>query len=152
MLPNVKINETEAILDLFAPISQGAATVNTPNWIYVGNLHALQARILTGVMSAGSTVAVTVNQATSSGGAGSKAISGKTLNLSQAGGNSGQANTIDFRPQDLDTNNGYCYVQISAVVATAASLLAMELLGFARYEPVNASGASLNSAAVGTQV
>jgi hypothetical protein len=152
MLPNVKINELMASLDYFAPVSQGIATVTTPSWIYVGNLQALQAKIMTGVMSATSTVTVNVQQATSSGGAGAKNITGKTLSLTQAGGNSGQINTIDFRPQDLDTNNGFCYVQINAVVAAAASLLAMELLGEARFEAVNAAGASLNAAAVGTQV
>lgn len=152
---NAKLNELLAILDYLAPVSQAAGTVTTPNWIYVGNLaDQLQAEIDVGVMGASATVNAQVNQATSSGGAGSKIITGKSLTqLTQTPtNNSGTVNTIDFRCQDLDTNNGFCYVQISITVATAAVLLAATLRGSGRFEPVNASGASLNSAAVLQQV
>lgn len=152
---NAKINELLAILDYLAPVSQGAGTVTTPNWIYVGNeADQFQAEIDVGVMGAAATISAQVNQATSSGGAGSKIITGKSLTqLTQTPtNNSGTVNTIDFRGQDLDTNNGYAWVQISITVATAACLIAAALRGSGRFEAVNAAGASLNSAAVLQQV
>jgi hypothetical protein len=151
---NAKLNEILAILDFLAPASQAAGTVTTPNWIYVGNgADQFQYELDVGVMSASSTVNASINQATSSGGAGSKAITGKAIaQLTQAGGNSGTISTIDFRGQDLDTNNGFCYVQLSIVVATAASILAATLRGSGRFEAVNAAIAGINSAAVLQQV
>lgn len=152
---NAKLNELLAILDYLAPVSQAAGTVTTPNWIFVGDIaDQLQYELDVGVMGASATINAQVYQATSSGGAGSKVITGKALTaLTQTPtNNSGTVNTIDFKCQDLDTNNGFCYVQLSIVVATAACLIAATLRGSGRFEAVNASGASLNSAAVLQQV
>jgi hypothetical protein len=152
---NAKLNELLALLDYLAPVSQAAGTVTTPNWIYVGNLaDQLQGEIQVGVMGAGATITMQVMQATSNAGAGAKAVTGKAITqLTQTPtNNSGTISTIDFRCQDLDTNNGFDYVQLSIVVATAACLLSAELRGSGRYEAVNAAGASLNSAAVLQQV
>lgn len=151
---NAKLNELLAIVDFFAPISQAAATVTT-NWVYVGNLgDQLQYELDVGVMGASATIAASVQQATSSGGANAKAVTGKAIaGLTQTPtNNSGTISTIDFRCQDLDTNNGFDYVQLSITVGTAACLIAATLRASGRFEAVNASGASLNSAAVLQQV
>ena len=152
---NAKLNELLAILDYLAPASQAAGTVTTPNWIFVGNLaDQFQYQIDVGVMSASSTIAAQVMQATSNAGAGAKVVTGKALvGLTQTPtNNSATISTIDFRGQDLDTNNGFDYVQLSIVVATAASFLGARLLASGRFEPVAYAGASLNSAAVLQQV
>jgi hypothetical protein len=156
MFPNnAKLNELLAIIDYLAPVSQGAGTVTTPNWIYVGNYaDQFQAELDVGVMGASATIAMQVNQATSNAGAGSKIVTGKSITgLTQTPtNNSGTISTIDFKGQDLDTNNGFAYVQISITVGTAACLIAAALRGSGRFEAANAPGASLNSAAVLQQV
>lgn len=152
---NAKINEIVAILDFLAPVSQAAGTVTTPNWVYVANLaDQLQYEIDVGVMGASATITAQVNQATSSGGAGSKAITGKAIaTLTQTPtNNSGTISTIDFRCQDLDTNNGFAFVQLSITVATAACLIAATLRAFGRFEPVNQAVSGLNAAAVLQQI
>jgi hypothetical protein len=143
MLPNTKLSEQVSVLDVFAPVSQAAATVNTPNWIYVGNLQQLQALIHAGVLGASATLDAKVRQAQDSSGTGAKDITGKAITqLTQAGSGSGKLATIDFRPQDLDTNNGFCYVQISMTVGVAASLISAELVGSARFEAATAYDAA----------
>lgn len=151
---NAKINELIALLDYLAPVSQNAGTYNTPNWIYVGNLgDQLQALFVVGAMAGSSTLNGSIQQATSSGGANAKAVTGKSLTqVQQAASGANTINTIDFRCQDLDTNNGFDYVQVQAIVGTAACMVGIVLLATGRYEAVNASGASLNAAAVLQQV
>ena len=145
MLTNQKLSEGITICDVFAPISQAAATVTTPNWIAVGTYDRFLALIETGVMQASSTVDAKIRQATSSGGAGAKDVTGKAIaQVQQAASGSGTVSAINFSSGDLDAANGFNYVQVSITVGTAATLLAAKLIGLPSYETAD----QFNAAAV----
>jgi len=144
MNPNVKFSEAHSILATLDPVSQGAATVTT-GWVSMAYFHSLVAIIQTGVLGASATLDAKLQQATSSGGAGAKDITGKALTqIVKASGDSKQA-LIELRDTDLDVNNGFTFVRLSVTVGTAASLINAMLIGF---NPLYQSAASYNQAGV----
>lgn len=141
---NSKLSEALALMAVINPASQGVGTA-VSGWVDVSQLHQILALIAVGVFGASATVDAKIQQATSSGGAGAKDVSGKAITqLLAAGGNNRQVE-INVRPQDLDTENNFRYVQLSITVGTAATLIAGAVLGAARYED---AGALLNPASV----
>lgn len=139
---NTKISEGLALLGTVDPISQGAGTVTT-GWVSVSNFLSFLALISTGILGASATLDAKVQQAQDSGGTGAKDITGKSLTQIVKASGDGKQAMIDFRVQDLDTNNGFSYVRVSATVGTAASLIAIHLLGGnARFEPIKDATAS----------
>ena len=143
---NEKISEAVVQLANIAPVSQAAGSA-VSGWISVKNLLSLMAIVNVGVFGASATVDANIQQATSSAGAGAKVITGKSITqMLAAGGNNKQA-LINMRPQDLDTNNGYAFVQLTITVGVAATLVSAELVGAPRFQPADA----LNQVAV-TQI
>lgn len=141
---NAKYPEQVAILATLDPVSQAAATVQT-GWVSAAAFHNFCAVVQTGVLGASATVDAKIQQATSSGGAGAKDVTGKALvQIVKASGDNKQA-TIDFRADDLDQLNGYSFVRLQLTVGTAASLIAAQLLGF---NPRNAPASVSDQAAV----
>lgn len=126
---NVKFSEGHAILATLDPVSQGAATVNT-GWVSMALFHNLVALIQTGVLGASATLDAKLQQATTSGGAGAKDITGKALTqILKASGDNKQA-MIELRDTELDVNNGFAFVRLQVTVGTAASLVSASLIGF----------------------
>ena len=144
MTPNKFLSEALSILATFDPASTGPGTVTT-NWAPVKNHIALMALIQTGLLGAGATVDVLVQQATTIAGAGVKAVTGKALTqIIKATGDNKQA-LINFKGQDLDTEAGFAFVRISITVGGSASLVGATLFGGApNYEPAQ----SFNQTAV----
>ena len=148
MNPNLKFSEGHAILATLDPVSQGAATVTT-GWVSLANFHNLVALIQTGVLGASATLDAKLQQATSSGGAGAKDITGKAITqVVKASGDSKQV-SIECRDTDLDVNGGFAFVRLSVTVGTAASLINAMLIGF---NPIYAPGSAYNQAGVVQQV
>lgn len=138
MIPNQKISEALSVLATIDPISQGAGTAGT-GWVAVANYHQFLALIDVGVFGASATVDSKIQQATDSSGTGAKDITGKAITqLVAAGGNNRQA-MINFRAEDLDTNNSFTYVKLSVTVGTAATLIQATLLGAARFQDASAT-------------
>lgn len=136
MHTNTKISEGLALLDSIAPISQAAGTVTT-GWVPAANFLSFMALIATGVLGASATVDAKIQQATDAAGTGVKDVAGKALTQIVKASGDGKQAMIDFRAQDLDTNNGYGFVRVSLTVGTANSLVTAMLFGSnARYEPV----------------
>lgn len=128
MTPNTKFAERVAVLATLNPVSQSAATVTT-GWVSMANFHQVAAIIQTGVLGASATVDAKLQQATSSGGAGAKDITGKAITqIVKASGDNVQA-IIEARDTELDAANGFVYVRLSLTVGTAASLVSAVLLG-----------------------
>lgn len=126
---NAKASEGVAILATLDPVSQAAATVTT-GWVDASKFEQLLALIKTGVLGASATLDAKLQQATSSGGAGAKDITGKALTqIVKATGDSKQA-MINLKPEELDVNGGFRWVRLSVTVGTAASLIDATLLGF----------------------
>ena len=143
MFTNKKISEAIAQLTNIAPVSQGVGTVSSA-WVSVKNMHALMAIINTGVLGTSATVDAKIQQATAVAGTGAKDVTGKAITqIVKATGDNKQA-IINFRPQDLDTNGGFSFVQLQITVGTAASLVSAELVSGVRFEPAS----DLNNATV----
>jgi hypothetical protein len=128
MLPNAKISEQAAVLATIDPISQGVGTA-VSGWLSAANFERFLATIDVGVFGASATVDAKLQQATTSGGAGAKDITGKSITqLLAAGGNNRQA-LINLRASELDLANSFNYFQLSVTVGTAATLIAANVLG-----------------------
>lgn len=147
MFPNAKGSELLAILATLEPVSQAAGTVTT-GWISAANHHGLLVVVQTGVLGASATLDAKLQQAQDNSGTGAKDISGKALTqLVKASGDNKQA-LINFKPDELDTVNGFGFVRLSLTIGVAASLVAAQVLGLSpRFAPADAG----NQAAV-TQV
>lgn len=143
MLPNNKISEAQAVLANIAPISQGVGTA-VSGWVSIKNAQMILAIISVGVFGASATVDAKFQQATSAAGAGAKDVTGKAITQLLAAGGNNRLAEINVRPQDLDTNGGFSFVQLSVTVGTAATLISAEVLASTRYLPAS----DLNSAAV----
>lgn len=139
---NTKISEGIALLGSIDPISQGAGTVTT-GWVSVANFLSFMALISTGILGASATLDAKIQQAQDSGGTGAKDITGKALTQIVKATGDGKQAMIDFRVQDLDTNNGFGFVRVSVTVGVAASQVSAYLLGGnARFEPIKDATAS----------
>lgn len=136
-------SERVGVLATVDPVS--TATTVTTGWVNMSNFLRLLAIIDAGVFGASATVDAKLQQATSSGGAGSKDVTGKAITqLVAATGNNQQA-LINLRAEELDVTNGFQYVRLSITVGTAASLVQGILLGF---DPRLDLGSTFNQAGV----
>jgi hypothetical protein len=127
------------------PADSEAGAVNT-GWIQWGQFHELVGLLSVGDMVATATLDLAVEQATSSGGAGAKALTKKDgtnltiTQLTQAGGDSNKAVGFTALAEYLDVNNGFEYVRVTITPATAAVEFAFFLFGVEpRYAPVSTS-------------
>ena len=143
MFTNKKISEGLTQLTNIAPISQGVGTVSSA-WVDVKNTHALMAIINTGILGTSATVDAKIQQATAVAGTGAKDVTGKAITQIVKATGDGKQALINFRPQDLDTNGGFHFVQLQVTVGTAASLVSAEIMGGSRFEPAS----DLNNAIV----
>lgn len=138
MTPNKLLSESTSLLATIDAASEAAGTVTT-GWVSAKNHLAFLAIIATGVLGASATIDAKIEQATTVGGAGVKAVAGKAITqIVKASGDNKQA-LINFKGQDLDTEGGFAFVRVSVTVGTAASIVGATLLGGApRYEPASA--------------
>ena len=121
-------SERVALLTAVAPSSSSAA--QTSGWVDAAGFRRIMAVISAGVFGSSATIDAKLRQATSSGGAGAKDITGAALTqMLAAGGNNKQA-IINLNTDSLDATNGYRYVGLTLTVGTAASLVSAELFGF----------------------
>lgn len=127
MLPNAKISELAAVLATINPVS--TATTVTSGWVSAANCERFLALIQTGVLGTSATVDAKLQQATDASGTGAKDVTGKAITqIVKASGDNKQAE-INLRAEELDTNGGFAFVQLSVTVGTAASLVSGVLLG-----------------------
>lgn len=144
MNTNIKFSEGNAILATLEPVSQSAATVNT-GWVSMAVFHALIAIVQTGVLGASATIDAKLQQATSSGGAGAKDITGKAVTqIVKASGDAKQV-LIELRDTEMDVSGGFSFVRLQVTVGTAASLISAMLIG---RTPLYQSSAVSNQAGV----
>ena len=143
--PNSKGSEQFAIIGRTGPLN---ANAGQSAWIAVGNFHRLLALVDTGANMNGILNAQML-QALDATGTGAKPITGangqaKALSPIAAGATANIQALIDCSVDEMDTNNGYAFVQLQ-VTGSSAGLFAGLLLGInARFEPAN----SLNAASV----
>lgn len=135
MFPNAMMSDQMAVLDHFAPISQGVATVTT-GWVSTANFERVLAVIETGILGASATLDAKLQQAQDSGGTGAKDVTGKAIVQIVKATGDGKVAMINCRDDELDVANNFSWVRLSMTVGTAASLIAAQLLGgVARFAP-----------------
>jgi hypothetical protein len=128
---NGKATELLALAGVIDPDAYAAGTYTTA-WVSAKNFAMLAALVSVGDMVATSTVNAKLEQATSSGGAGAKDITGKAITaLTQAGADDNKQAWINVKPEELDVDNGFAFVRLSMTVATAASDSGGFLFGYA---------------------
>ena len=150
MWPALQPSKKIAVMGAIDP--QSATTVQTTGWVDASTFENFLAIIEVGVISASGVVNATIQQATSSGGAGAKAL-GTPLSIvavTQAGGGSSTQSLINFKSDDIDVANGFRWVQLSVTPTVAAALIAAQLLGIdARYGPADGLAAATQQTPVG---
>jgi hypothetical protein len=127
-----------------APASYAAAQ-NT-GWIQWGQFHEMVIRLQLGAMVATATLDLIVEQATSSGGAGAKALTnrdGTSITITQltaAGSDDNKLVLLDLLAEYLDVNNGFEYIRVTVTPAVAAVIFGLTVEGVApRFAPVSTS-------------
>ena len=134
--PNTKGSEQFAILASTGLLN--AATGQTA-WIPVGNFHRMLALVETGANAVGPLNAQLM-QAQDATGTGAKpmlGVNGAPKALTPIANAASIQALIDAAIEELDTNNGYGFVQLQIAIA-GASLISGLLLGInARFEPAN---------------
>lgn len=127
--PALKPSQRVGIVGVISPVSQAAGTA-TSGWIDATTFHNYMAIVKSGVLGASATLDAKIQQATDNAGTGAKDVTGKAITqIVKASGDNKQV-TIDLKQEDLDFNNGFKFFQLSATVATAASLIDGTILGF----------------------
>jgi hypothetical protein len=136
-------SDVAAIVGVINPVSQGAGAVSTA-WVDMSKFDRLLGLVQSGVLGAGATLDAKFEQATTSGGAGVKDVTGKAITqLTQAGADGNKQALINLYGEELDVTGGYRFARLTATVATAASLISGLVLGFnARYAPASDNDAA----------
>lgn len=136
MNPTVKSANYVATMERIDPDAYAASTV-TSGWIDAGLFARVLAIIMAGDLGTSATLDAKLEQATSSGGAGAKDVTGSAITqLTQAGTDSNKCVHIDLDPAALDTANSFRYVRVSMTIGTATSDAGALLLGIGpRYSP-----------------
>jgi hypothetical protein len=125
-----------------AHINPQSATAGTytSGWVDMDIWAKVLAVVNVGTISSNGTVAFKLEQATSSGGAGAKDITGKAIvGLTQTPtDNSNSIAEINCRADELDIANSFRFLRINVVTATAASLLSGTVFGLdCKYGPAS---------------
>lgn len=91
------------------------------SYVSLANYHRAVLVLNVGDMAATATLACSIRQATTTGGAGVKAITGKSITqLTQAGGDGDDLICIELRTEELDVAGGFDCISVRVVVAAAA--------------------------------
>lgn len=136
---NLLGTEATSPLAHISPQSATAATY-TSGWVDMDLWNNVVAKLFVGTISSSGTVAFKLEQATTSGGAGTKDITSKAATgLTQTPtDNSNSIIEINCRADEMDIQNNFRYLRMNVVTATAASLLAGEVLGLnCKYGPAS---------------
>lgn len=138
--PNVKPSDRAPILGVIDPDAYAANTYTT-GWIDMSLWESVQAIVFAGTLGSSATLDAKLEQATSSGGAGAKDVTGKAITqLTQAGTDSDKQAVINCQSEDLDVEGGFRYVRLSLTVGTATSDAGGVVLGAdPRYAPTDAT-------------
>jgi hypothetical protein len=126
---NLKPSQRVSVVGVIQP--QSASSVQVSGWLDATTFHNFMAVLQVGALGASATVDAKIQQATSSGGAGAKDVTGKAITqLTKAGTDDNKQVLLNLKQEDLDFNNGFKFFQVSMTPATAACLISGAVLGF----------------------
>jgi len=140
---NTLPTDRAATMAVVSPIQQGAGA-STASWVDAANFRRMLATLVTGVLGSSATVDFKLQQATSSGGAGAKDITGAAIpQIVKASGDNKVAQ-INLNTDSLDVANGFRYVSMIVTVGVASSYVAATLQGV---DPFNGPASQVDPAA-----
>jgi len=143
MNANIKPSNRGVLVGVIDPDAYAPATLTT-GWISLVDFGSVQAIVAWGDLSTLDTINAKLEQASSSGGTGAKAITGKAITEVDSSDSPIPHNkqaVINCRADELDVTNSFTHVRLSITLASTSSPngtadLAGFVLGFdARYEP-----------------
>lgn len=130
--PAIRPSDRFSLLAVIDPDAYTAQTLTTA-WLDASTYSSLLAEIYNGDLGTGATVDAKFRQATSVAGAGAKDVTGSVITqLTEAGTDSNKQAFINLATEDLDTNGGFYFVQLSITIAAATSDLFACVKGFDR--------------------
>jgi len=156
MEPQLKPSNRASVVGIIPP--QSATTVQSTGWILSTGFHNFLAIVQSGAITASGLIDAKIQQATSSGGAGAKAVyqnnntslAAKAITEWTAAANASSQALINLRGEDLDIANGFIYINFSITPSVASAYIAGLLMGF---DPRQLSADNaLNAAASQVQV
>ncbi len=124
----IQAHEQDMLFAVIEPRTQSAGNTVTSSWAKVNTAQKYLALFMSGTLATNSTLDFSVRQATDSSGTGAKVLKAATQ-LTQAGSDGNKQVIISINADDLDTDNGFYYVALQSVVATADAGVAAILLG-----------------------
>ena len=124
-------SEKFAIVATIDPDAYTSSTsAYTSDWANAEYFHEYLAVIAVGTIGTSGTIDAAIVQATSATGAGSKAITGKSITqLTQAATQSDNQAVINLRTDELDVAGGFSFVAVTLTVGTASADAGAVLLG-----------------------
>ncbi len=129
-------SERVAILATVDPDANAASSF-TSDWVNMEEWGQVMGIVMAGTLAATGTLDAAMLQATSSTGAGSKAITGKSITQMSTGDNDEQA-IINLKADELDVAGGFSFVAIKLTHGTAGGDAAGLILGFdCRHAPAD---------------
>lgn len=133
-----RFTEVEELGGILYPVNRAIATYNTA-WTSMSNFQRLVAKLSVGVIAAGGTVDMLLQQATDAAGTGAKAIAGKAITqLTQAGGDGDDVCIIELRTEELDVDGQFEFVRAQLIVAGNTAFTNLEVWKHvANYPPVS---------------
>lgn len=137
MTTNALVSELAAVVATIDPDAYVASTV-TSDWVAMSKFEHIQAIVMAGTLGASATLDAKLEQATTSGGAGAKDITGKSITqLVKATDDDKQA-VINCRGEELDVDGGFDFVRLSMTIAVATSDAGGIVMGHGpRYAPAS---------------
>jgi len=132
MASQTKPSEICAILETIGAASLTAGTYNSTTWVEASDFQQYLGVFVGGLTAATGTLVFSLVQATDTAGTASKAISAATATITDDTFDDKQI-MINLKTTDLDLANGFRFVGLQAVTATAATLGGAILMGFNPY-------------------
>ena len=126
---NILPSNRAPVVGVIDPDAYAAAAYSTA-WIHIGTYKSIMAIVMAGTLGSSATLDAKLEQATTSGGAGVKDVTGKAITqLTQAGTDSDKQAVINCRDDELDVANDFDYVRLTVTVGTATSDAGAVVLG-----------------------
>ncbi len=137
MLTNVLPSEQAGLVATIDPDAYTASAYNS-DWVDMADFEMLMAVVMAGTLGSSATLDGKLQEATTSGGAGSKDISSKAITqLVKATDDDKQA-IINIRGAELDVAGGFRFVRLVMTIGTATSDAGAVLFGFgAKHGPAS---------------
>lgn len=146
---NALPSEKVAVLGAIDPDAYTAASPNSSystSWVEAAQFHQLLAIVMVGTLGTGAEIDAKLEQATSSGGAGAKDVTGKAITQiseSDSPTPNDKQMLINLRGAELDVENDFTHVRLTITVGDATSDFGGLLLGLdPRFGPADDFDAS----------